>query len=460
MKRYLAYLLVAVMVLSLCACGADNDPADQTTAPSAFGSEPTNGTSEPETPTDTPTVPTLPSDPVPDATVPSEDNTDDNSDPTVPSEPSEDLPPVTEPDKDENQDDEVTPPEPTKPTTPSEPEKPDTPTNPPKEEDDTPPVSKPEEPKEEPTPTGCKHINTKFVEEIPPATCMEYGYRNATVCKDRGAIVNYTNVWYYSDGGPGLPKDHLEVVDDYGYLAPTPTADGYSGDKGCYTCGTIIEKTGHILPAIPYFVKMELVSVERPNAHYIDGVDMLTYMFGENKALQKGDSVTYRIVMSDGGNEGFTIGKTYGFSATLDGNLLTITATGAAQSGAWVSIRSVNESGESISKSVKWDYIIDEDGDISDGQGKMARLLKRYAKFLGFTVKDGAQMTGYTINTGGTMESLTGCTIKDNDDQIDIPGNSNWIKEVVWLFGEYKKLGFSNVAFYVIYADSFASVAD
>ena len=444
MKRYLAYLLVAVMVLSLCACGADNEPTDQTTAPSAFGSEPTNGTSEPETPTDAPTTPT------PDApTVPSEDNTDDNSDPTVPSEPSEDLPPVTEPDKDENQDDEVTPPEPTKPTTPSEPEKPDTPTNPPKEEDDTPPVSKPEEPKEEPTPTGCKHINTKFLEEIPPATCMQYGYRNATVCKDCGAIVNYTNVWYYSDGGPGLPKDHLEVVDDYGYLAPTPTADGYSGDKGCYTCGTIIEKTGHILPAIPYFVKMELVSVERPNAHYIDGVDM-----------QKGDSVTYRIVMSDGGTTGFGDIEADGFTYSVNGNLITITADGTCQSKAWTSIAVTNQDGQTEYEDIVWEYVINETGNIAEGQGKMKRLLKRYAKFLGFTVKDGAQMTGYTTNTGGTMESLTGCTIKDNDDQIDIPGNSNWIKEVVWLFGEYKKLGFSNVAFYVIYADSFASVAD
>ena len=459
MKRYLAYLLVAVMVLSLCACGADNEPADQTTAPSVLGSEPTNGTNPPETPTDTPTVPTLPSDPVPDATVPSEDNTADSSDPTVPSEPPEDLPPIAEPDEDENQDDVVTPSEPAKPTTPSEPEKPDTPTNPPKEEDDTPPVSKPEEPKEEPTPTGCKHINTKFVEEIPPATCMEYGYRNASVCKDCGAIVNYTNVWYYSDGGPGLPKDHLEVVDDYGYLAPTPTADGYSGDKGCYTCGTIIEKTGHILPAIPYFVKMELVSVERPNAHYVDGVDMLTYMFGKNKALQKGDSVTYRVVMSDGGSEGFRIIRAAGCSYVTNGNLITMTANGDRNS-AILNVVVDCEDGSETTEVLKWEYVINETGNIAEGEGKMERLLKRYAKFLGFTVKNGAQMTGYTTNTGGTMESLTGCTIIDNDDRIVIPGNDDWIKEVVWLFKEYKKLGFTNVAFQVLYAASFISCAD
>lgn len=392
MKRYLAYLLVAVMVLSLCACGADNQPADQTTVPSAFGSEPTNGTSGPETPTDTPTVPTLPSDPVPDATVPSEDNTADSSDPTVPSEPSEVV----------------------KPTEPSEPvTKPTTPTNPTKPSETTKPTNptKPSEPK--PTvPTEPKPITPTV-----PTT-------------------------------PTKPSEPSEPTVPSKPTEPTPTVPTPPDEED----EPVVEE--------PYFVKMELVSVERPNAHYIDGVDMLTYMFGKNKALQKGDSVTYRIVMSDGGTSGFGDFDAYGFDYSVKGNLLTITADGTAQNNAWVTFVTTDKNGNTVYEGPEWRYIIDEDGDISDGQGKMAHLLKRYAKFLGFTVKDGAQMTGYTTNTGGTMESLTGCTIKDNDDQIDIPGNSNWIKEVVWLFGEYKKLGFSNVAFYVIYADSFASVAD
>lgn len=392
MKRILGFLLVAVMVLSLCACDADNESANQTTAPSVLGSEPTNGTNPPETPTDTPTVPTLPSDPVPDATVPSEDNTADSSDPTVPSEPSEVV----------------------KPTEPSEPvTKPTTPTNPTKPSETTKPTNptKPSEPK--PTvPTEPKPITPTV-----PTT-------------------------------PTKPSEPSEPTVPSTPTEPTPTVPTPPDEED----EPVVEE--------PYFVKMELVSVERPNAHYIDGVDMLTYMFGKNKALQKGDSVTYRIVMSDGGNEGFTIGKTYGFSATLDGNLLTITATGTAQSGAWVSIRSVNESGEPISKSVEWDYVIKDDGNLFENDGKMAHLLKRYAKFLGFTVKNGAQMTGYTTNTGGTMESLTGCTIRGNDDRIAIPGNEDWIEEVIWLFKEYKKLGFQNISFTLLYANSYHGCAD
>lgn len=210
----------------------------------------------------------------------------------------------------------------------------------------------------------------------------------------------------------------------------------------------------------PYFVKMELVSVERPNAHYIDGADMLTYMFGKNKALQKGGSVTYRIVMSDGGTSGFGDFDAYGFDYSVKGNLLTITADGTAQNNAWVTFVTTDKNGNTVYEGPEWRYINDEDGDISDGQGKMTRLLKRYAKFLGFTVKDGAQMTGYTTNTGGTMESLTGCTIKGNDDCIVIPGNTDWIAKVIWVFMEYKKLGFTNIAFQLIYADAFASMAD
>ena len=364
MKRILGFLLVAVMVLSLCACDADNESANQTTAPSVLGSEPTNGTNPPETPTDTPTVPSEPSEVV------------------KPTEPSE---PVTKPTT------------PTNPTKPSETTKPTNPT-------------KPSEPK--PTvPTEPKPITPTV-----PST-------------------------------PTKPSEPSEPTVPSQPTEPTPTVPTPPAEED----EPVVET--------PYFVKMELVSVERPNAHYVDGVDMLTYMFGKNKALQKGDSVTSRVVMSDGGSEGFRIIRAAGCSYVTNGNLITMTANGDRNS-AILNVVVDCEDGSETTEVLKWEYVINETGNIAEGEGKMERLLKRYAKFLGFTVKNGAQMTGYTTNTGGTMESLTGCTIIDNDDRIVIPGNDDWIKEVVWLFKEYKKLGFTNVAFQVLYAASFISCAD
>ena len=406
-NRNLFTILVAILIITFTitcytACTANIDKEHTNTEVIE-----TTQNSETTPPTNVMDETTVPSEPIiENPTIPSEDDNDEEDTTVSMTGPSEDESVPTEP---------VTKPsEAVKPTEPSEPvTKPTTPTNPTKPSETTKPTNptKPSEPK--PTvPTEPKPITPTV-----PTT-------------------------------PTKPSEPSEPTVPSKPTEPTPTVPTPPDEED----EPVVEE--------PYFVKMELVSVERPNAHYIDGVDMLTYMFGKNKALQKGDSVTYRIVMSDGGNEGFTIGKTYGFSATLDGNLLTITATGTAQSGAWVSIRSVNESGEPISKSVEWDYVIKDDGNLFENDGKMAHLLKRYAKFLGFTVKDGAQMTGYTTNTGGTMESLTGCTVKDNDDRIVIPDNPDWIEEVIWLFREYKKLGFKNVSFHVIYADSYHGCAD
>jgi len=117
-------------------------------------------------------------------------------------------------------------------------------------------------------------------------------------------------------------------MDDLNYVEPTPTTEGYSGDRGCYRCGTIFEK-GHVLPKAPYFVGFELVSESRPNAYMVDGTDLLSRLFGPHRAYQTGDSVTYRIVMSDGGTAGFEYNKLNdddtSFDYVVNGNPVTIT---------------------------------------------------------------------------------------------------------------------------------------
>ena len=79
----------------------------------------------------------------------------------------------------------------------------------------------------------------------------------------------------------------------------------------------------------PYFVSLEYVSETRPNTFYVDGMDVLSRVYGKSHyAYQTGDTITYRVNMSDGGKKGFKIYETYGCNAKISGNNIIVTITG------------------------------------------------------------------------------------------------------------------------------------
>ena len=83
----------------------------------------------------------------------------------------------------------------------------------------------------------------------------------------------------------------------------------------------------------PYFVSLEYVSETRPNTFYVDGMDVLTRVYGKaHYAYQTGDTVTYKVNMSDGGNKGFEIYDTFGCDAKISGNKIIVTINGRANS--------------------------------------------------------------------------------------------------------------------------------
>lgn len=81
----------------------------------------------------------------------------------------------------------------------------------------------------------------------------------------------------------------------------------------------------------PYFVSLEYVSETRPNTFYVDGMDVLTRVYGKaHYAYQTGDTVTYKVNMSDGGNKGFEIYSTHGCSAKISGKNVIVSINGTA----------------------------------------------------------------------------------------------------------------------------------
>ena len=458
MKKLICMICILAMVLSLAACGQADKPAEPsgTTAPTTSESSPT----EPSVPVE-PTEPSKPAETIPEnPTPPSEDNAEENE---------EAIPTVTEPDKEDEQPSEPAEPtvpsesvepskpaekpsKPTKPSTPttkpSEPTtKPTTPTNPPKEDDKNTP----------PKPAGCAHKNTKFVEDIEPPTCMEYGYLNATICADCGELLDYENRYWHSTGDSmQLPTEHICIMDDLNYVEPTPTTEGYSGDRGCYRCGTIFEK-GHVLPKLPYFVRLEVVSEYRPHASIVDGQDLLTRMFGKYNAYQIDDEVTLRVVMSDGGSTGFEIHPTDTVSYEVEGNLIHMTfhkhPFRYESYNQGICVKSLDENGEVVWGSHIADYFFNMDRRFVEDEC-MDMLLRTYGQFRGLRWEgSGPDCATYTEHDKSL--SLTGCTIIGSDDHFYVAGNPNWVSEVLWLVDQYVAMGFNEWHFMIWYKGGF-----
>ena len=197
----------------------------------------------------------------------------------------------------------------------------------------------------------------------------------------------------------------------------------------------------------PYYVGFELISIERKSTKtYVDGMHIFDKIYGKNKMLQKGDVVTYKINMSNGGND-FTVVKSpiYGDFAghdyTVNGNLLTITANGSYTE-VDIYIKANTKNGRTETINLGYFQQLTYSGDLcAIHSSYMNELLKDYGNVLGMEY-----VSGY--ETGGQNRVV-----------IPIPNNNNWLTEAIHAMENWKKMGLKKFYIVVIYDNAFDGCA-
>ena len=166
----------------------------------------------------------------------------------------------------------------------------------------------------------------------------------------------------------------------------------------------------------PYFVSLEYVSETRPNTFYVDGMDVLTRVYGKaHYAYQTGDTVTYKVNMSDGGNKGFEIYDTFGCNAKISGKNIIITINGTAST-ASVKLNVNTKNGSEIKRIGTFRTYVAAGSNLLSNY--YSDLVRTYAENIGLT-----WVSGYTNSNGefrtvpldnmfNTMDELKnmGCT--------------------------------------------------
>ena len=214
------------------------------------------------------------------------------------------------------------------------------------------------------------------------------------------------------------------------------------GDTRCRNCSLFIE--GDPIPKIesskPYFIRLDYVSKTQPNSFMVDGMPVLDRLYGKNKALQKGDTITYRVVMSDGGSTGFTIcPATYDdFEVTVNGNLVTLKVKGNYQS-AMFEIESVDKNGNTTWGEVRFNTILMYDSALADS----GILLRDYA------IRQGMK---WCTASDGTMEWTPEkeyeVTIGDRED-------GDWYSETLAAIDSLVKIGCTKFSYQLVYPYGF-----
>ena len=185
----------------------------------------------------------------------------------------------------------------------------------------------------------------------------------------------------------------------------------------------------------PYFVSMELVSVDRYSKLYVNGVHVLDKIYGKNTCFQKGDVITYKINMSDGGKTGFKL-KSSGWlcDASLNGNLLTVKINGT-DGVADVRVIVDTKNGTEI---VKKEFPLYYDSDNLDNFLSQELLIREYARVKGFKLLNGCDEENYKRYV------------------VKIPGNNNWFSEAFASIDEAKRLGYTRYCYQLVPQDAFA----
>ncbi len=168
----------------------------------------------------------------------------------------------------------------------------------------------------------------------------------------------------------------------------------------------------------PYFVSLELIKTDRPNSYNVDGMPVLDRVFGKNTCFQKGDTLTYKVNMSNGGNTGFKlVGYEY-CSVKINGNIITMKIT-AVDTYAAFRLKVDTKTGTTeITEKVKaywWDGKLNKDA-------PTRQLIEDYAYKKGLTRID------------GQPNAYDGCV-------IEIPGNPDWFSELLAFMDRVEKAG-------------------
>ena len=184
----------------------------------------------------------------------------------------------------------------------------------------------------------------------------------------------------------------------------------------------------------PYFVSMDVYSVDRPNSFTVNGTHILDKIYGKNTYFQNGDTITYKVNMSDGGTTGFKVKYTMKCSATISGNLVKVKVTGSEYDDFSFAITVDTKNGtETIVKNFAI-YSVNNRLDTAEG---MNALIKDYARSKGMTLLNGSyDAPVLTYN-------------------VKIPGNSNWKSEVFETIDKCANSGYKKYCYQLVTQDAF-----
>ena len=305
------------------------------------------------------------------------------------------------------------------------------------------PISKPSRTKVPTVPTDSNHQhNYEYRTERDDSYCTEAGY-----------VYHYCScgkyqTWSRLAGSHSLSRITVKEA--------TRKQDGL--DK--IICGLCPYSTTEVIPKItsPYLTDIELVSCQRPNSHYLsDGTQLLDKIYGKYQAAQVGDTYIYRIVMSDGGTNGFTVesGQTSNVDMTVNGNLVTVTVKSMSATNVCTlfSVESSDINNKPIYREVSTRIMLGNVKFTALSREGVHATLRDYIRNKGMEsyltllnqFSDGT-LTSYT--GGDPAKSLSGTSKYGHDDYIEVAAHADWLDRYFDLIDQYEARGFTKVYMY------------
>ncbi len=221
----------------------------------------------------------------------------------------------------------------------------------------------------------------------------------------------------------------------------------------CTLCSyTIQEVTPKI--NVPYLVDIELVSHERPNECYFsDGTSIMERIYGTDYC-QAGDILTYKVIMSDGGSEGFTVTNECPENADVEvnGNLITVRVTQQRFGNDAINIDIIsNDIDNNWTMQGIFTYIVLGDYKFTDLSGASLYVCLR-----DYITNNGMESSLWLLNEFNSGElvrytkhdpslSISGTAKYGYDDYLILNQYDDWLKTYFDLIDAYKARGFTKV---------------
>lgn len=402
MKKILSLILVAIMLLSFVACTKDsvNEHVED-------GANTNTGTNQ--------------------ETVGTENNEEEsNTTATIPDETKDDVENETENPTDgkvENADGKQENDEPFESTKPTEGDKEET---------------KPTEPTKPTTPSHKHKYSGKVTKS---ATCGAKGIETFTCsCGD-----------YYTKDIAATNKHSWgdwKVVKE-----PTTTAEG-SSQRKCSNCSATESKNIDKVVSTAkenYYTGLKFIGIEHKNTNYnIDGMNFFDKLYGKDNGGQIGDVVTYEIQTSNGKPVDIRINEAQNCTYEITGNILKITFAKLRvwEHYSYLEFYAKTENGKEKLFSTK-EFTVVMTGENIIGSEWTEDVIDDYASRLGIKRLHGEEAR----NAGFTSENY-------NDyDNIKIPNNVNWFREVINTIDGYKNRGCTIFGYQLVWQDGWQGMA-